>query len=350
MPAPVRAGFTLPFVIIALGAVGIMALTFVTVTIRDASAVDRAAHAQRLAMAANAALALAMDRWRADSLWAHPLSAGITRTTVATQGDRLTLTVRRTHPLVAVLDVDARYRDPRHAVEMRRHAQNIVWLEPPDANLTAALTAAGDVTARDPTLLSGVDLNDAASPCGADRDTLSVGSVTAYDVSPETVNGWTLPQRSPLTSDDLPGLDRLRLTALRLGPVVSRSADPAPVNVTGSTSPNWQLLSLQGPVIRLNGNSHHRGLLLIDGDLVLTGTLALEGLLVVSGALDARGGALTVHGAVVVLGNGGAVGQVIATLGHATRVQFDRCRVGMALATVATPRMAPFQLWNPGAP
>jgi hypothetical protein len=75
--------------------------------------------------------------------------------------------------------------------------------------------------------------------------------------------------------------------------------------------------------------------------LVVTGSLDVEGVLVVRGRLDARGAVLRVRGALLVA----SVGNRDVELGDQTRVQYDRCAVQMALATIAVPRTRPFSLW-----
>jgi hypothetical protein len=338
-------------VVIALAAVGVLAMTFSTVTVRDVAAVERATHAQRLAFVAHASLARAVHQWRDDSLWSRDLGATISHTTALANGERVVVDLHRTHPLAFTARAVASYRDRRQPVAARRELQQVIWLAPPTVRTHAAMTVLGDVSGLDPTLVTGTDLADVQSPCGPGRDTLSIAALAAPAVSAEGTGAWTLmPTTTALPIDSSDTFHGVRSAALSMGTVILRSSDPAPLPVTVSTSPRWQLLSLQGPVGHITGNNHYRGLLLMDGDLTLTGTLRVEGMLIVRGALDARHGQLTVNGGVIVLGVGVAPGSTAARMGSATRVQFDRCRLEMALATIAVPRAAPFRVWQLGVP
>lgn len=346
-----RHGFTLPFVVIALAAVGILAMTFATVTIRDVTAADRATHAQRIALTARASLAQAAHQWRDDSLWARDLATSIVHTTALANGDHVSVELHRTHPLSVTIRAVASFRDRRHPVEVRRELQQVLWLAPPTIPQHAALTVLGNVAALDPTLITGVDLVGGQSPCGAERDTLSVADIAAHTVQADSAGVWTLmPVMPPAPVDSSGAFDAVRTAALSMGMVISRSAAPAALPVSMTASPAWHLLSLQGSDVQLAGTNAFRGLLLIDGDLTLTGALTVEGILLVRGALDTRHGQLVVNGRVAVLGVGVAPGNTAARLGSATRVQFDRCRVDMALATIAAPQTAPFQLHTLGTP
>lgn len=348
---PLRPGFTLPFVVIALAAVGILAMTFGTVTLRDVAAADRATHAQRLALTAQASLAQTVHQWRSDSLWTRDLTTTITQASVLASGDHVAIERHRTHPLSVTVRAMASFRDPRHPIAVRREVRQVIWLASPAVPLFAAMTVQGSITGLDPTLVTGVDLVDTQSPCGPERDTLSVAAFAAHTVQADSAGLWTLmPVTPPTPVDSGDTFGALRSAALSLGRVIPRSVDPAPLPAAVTSSPNWHLLSLQGPLVHLTGTDRYRGLLVIDGDLAVTGALTVEGLLFVRGALDARHGQLTVQGSVIVQGTGVAPGNTAARLGSATRVQFDRCRLDMALATIAVPRSAPFQLRTLGAP
>lgn len=356
-----RRGFVLPFVLAALTVIGLLALSFTTVTLRDGMAVSHTAEAQRLSMAGDEAIARSLQRWQLDSLWARGLDTPVTRDQTLSAYDRQTVTIIRPHPLVASVRAIVTHRDPRRGTPIRRELLHTVWLEPPIAALPAALTVQGALSAVDPTLISGVDLRTADSPCRERRDTLSVLALVADSIHEDLEGGtpWTL---RPLdigvgvsipVSDSSGGLRRIGAAAARLGTVQQRTPMPAPLDVTPTSQP-WHLLSLYGTAVHLAGLSRYRGLLAVDGDLVVEGALELDGLLWVRGRLDVQHGQLIVAGTVIVLGESAsgqpALTQPVARLGGRTRIRFDRCLAQMALATVAEPRSAPFSLWNIGPP
>lgn len=354
-----RQGFVLPFVLAALTVIGLLALSFTTVTLRDGMAVSQTAEAQRLSMAGDETIARSLERWHLDSLWARGLDTPLTRDQALSAYDRQTVTIIRPHPLVVSARAIVTHRDPRRSTPIRRELLHTVWLEPPIAALPAALTVQGGLSAVDPTLISGVDLRTADSPCGDRRDTLSMLALVADSVhaDDEDATPWTLRPLDIGVSipriDSSAGLWRIGAAAARLGAVQERTPLPASLDVTPTSQP-WHLLSLHGTAVHLAGLSRYRGLLAVDGDLVVEGALELEGLLWVRGRLDVQHGQLTVAGTVVVLGEAApgqpALTQPVARLGSRTRIRFDRCLAQMALATVAEPRSAPFSLWNTGPP
>lgn len=356
-----RPGFVLPFVLAALTVIGLLALSFATVTLRDGMTVTHAAEAQRLSMTGDEAIARSLERWRQDSLWARELDMPFIRSQALTAYDRQTVTIIRSHPLIASVRAAVSHRDPRRSTPVRRELLHTVWLEPPIVALPAALTVQGDLSAVDPTLVSGIDLRTVGSPCGDRRDTLSVLALVADSIHEDLEIGtsWTL---RPLDigigvslppADSSAGLWRIGAAAARLGTVQERTPLPASLDVAPASHP-WHLLSLHGAAVHLAGVSRYHGLLVVDGDLVVEGALELQGLLWVRGRLDVQHGQLTVAGAVVVRGTSApgqpALTQPVARLGSRTRIRFDRCLVQMALATVAEPRSAPFSLWNIGPP
>ncbi len=344
-------GFVMPYVLIALSVVGVLAFTLATTALRDGKAVSRAANAQRISMMGDEALAVAAQNWRRDSLWSHDPDTSITEHAQLSSLESQTVTIRRSHPLVAWISAVMTHEDPSSAQSVRRELTRAVWLEPPPVAIAAALTVSGDVSASDPTLISGNDVYDSGSPCGSLSDTVSVAAMSADAVRSDSGSAWTLrpPDHGRDNLDSIPGVRQLLDAAAAMGSTELRSAVPAPV-VDGVESLRWQILSLRGGLVHLSGASRYRGLLVVDGSLIVTGSLRLDGILLVTGTLDASQGQLAVVGAVIVLGAGEVASVASAQLGSATTIRFDRCMVEMALATVATPGSVPFRLWDVGAP
>lgn len=351
-PASARHGFVIIVVLLALGVVGILAMALATSAWRDDVASTQSLRAQQLSMRAEESLALAGEKWFTDSLWRLEPGAARSYSNMHSPDERVDVTIERDHPLAIRIRSEASSRDARRLRSANRTAVRALWLQPPALAVDAALTVNGAVEAADPTLITGLDVADAGSPCGSSRDTLSTRSIIAESVQPETAAVWNmLPFDAQVGAvDSVAGVSELnRELLMRVTPSL-RSSTPAPL--TGNeTSPSWHLALLRGPGIVLSGSSHFRGLLYIDGSLEVNGNLVLEGVLVVREVIDSRSGSLSVKGALLVLNQTETLSHgAAAQFGSRTSIAYDRCRILMALATVAKPVSQPFGIWSSGPP
>lgn len=353
-----RRGLVLPLVLLVISVIGILAFSLSTVAWRDELAVIQASTAQTISMQADAALVDATARWQADSLWKLDLDSVINDHKHSIHFYDLNLQVKRTHPNILDIAVNLSKQDARRTYPVRRFARRTVWLKPPEVDISAALTAFGKVEAQDPTIISGVDFVGVNSPCGIERDTLSVRSIWARSLSAASGATWNLMPLNAVApiGDSLNGESALLLAVARNGPTALRDTTPSPLHGI-EVSRFWHLVSLEGSRVRLSGVSHFRGLLLVNGDLVVEGELRLEGLLVVRGMLNSQHGKLQITGAAIALNEYSrkpsvptALPTPAALLGGASVIQYDRCRLQMALATVSSPSSRPYGMWIPAQP
>ena len=335
-----RAGFVLPFVVVATALVAVLALAAISTIWRGYRATRLAANGVRAQFAADEGIALRLDAWPAETLAAmSPGTTMVARVTTAV-GDSVRVRLTRTQPLVAWLTADVIVGPLGTPGLVRRHVTRALFLEPPALPIVGALTAIGTVHGQDPTTIDGRDRADATDACGALRDTLSRVPIASAALVDTPAGTWTAPSPSLTLADTATvrdAFDQAWVSVIARSPV--RAADSVPQQL--APLPGWHTLLLDGAPVALRSPSRWRGLLAVSGDLVVTGRLDVEGVLVVRGRLDARGGALHVRGALLVA----ALGNRDLELGGQTQVQYDRCAVQMALATIAVPRAMPFSLW-----
>lgn len=337
---PGRQGFVLAFVLVTTALVAVLSLAAVSLAWRSYRATRLAANAVRAQFAAEEGIAIRLDAWSAESLAAMAL--GRTQATRVTSaiGDTLRIRVTRTQPLVAWLSAELALGPMGTPRIVRRTIMRALTLEPPALPVIGAVTALADVHAQSPTIIDGRDVADAADACGLLRDTLSLVPLAATGLIESPPGSWI----------GQPMLRRITdTTTLRVeferawNTVTSRS----PARMTGGSPvsleplPGWHTLLLSGPVVSVRPLSHWRGLLAVNGDLLVTGSLDVDGVLVVRGRLDARGADLRVRGALIVASVGGSS----VALGDRTQIRYNRCAVQMALATIAQPSSRPFALW-----
>lgn len=335
-----RTGFVLPFVVVVTALVAVLALAAVSTIWRGYRATRLAANGVRAQFAGDEGVALRLDAWPAETLAAMPPGTTIATRVTTAVGDRVHVRLTRTQPLVAWLTADVVLGPLGTPGLVRRHVTRALFLEPPPLPIVGALTAIGTVHGQDPTTIDGRDRADATDACGALRDTLSrvpIASAALVDAPPRT---WTTPSPSLTLADTAmmrAAFDQAWISVIARSPVRPSDSMPHPL----APLPGWHALLLDGATVALRSPSQWRGLLAVSGDLVITGRLDVEGVLVVRGRLDARGAALRVRGALLVA----SLGNRAVELGDQTSVQYDRCAVQMALATIAVPRARPFSLW-----
>jgi len=335
-----RAGFVLPFVVVATALVAVLALAAVTTVWRGHRAARLAANGVRAQFAGDEGLALQLDVWPAQSLAAVALGTTLSTRITTAVGDSVRMRVTRTQPLVAWLTAQVALEPMGTPGIVRRQVTRVVSLDPPALPIVGALTAIAAVHAQHPTTIDGRDLADAADACGALRDTLSRVPIAATALIEAPAGSWPGQPASLLITDTA----AMRAAFNHAWTTVATRSAVRPSNANPQTLallPGWHALLLDGPRAAVHAPARWRGLLAVSGDLVVTGSLDVDGVLVVRGRLDTRGAALRIRGALVVasLGNGNV------ELGDLTSIRYDRCAVQMALATVAVPRAQSFSLW-----
>jgi len=334
-----RAGFILPFVVVAAALVAVLGFTAITTSWRAVRAARLAASGVRAQFAADEGLALQLNAWPAESLTSLPLGTTYTSRLTTQIGDPIAVRITRTHPLVAWVSAEVALKSSGSVAVVQRQVTRVVSLDPPPLPIIGALTAIGAVHATDLTAMTGHDHADAGDACGPLRDTRTVPPIAAAMVSAPAHA-----ERGEPPFLRLSDTTRVRAAFETAWPaIVARSAVRGAEGNAGGLAqmPGWHALVLSGPQAAVQSSGRWRGLLAVSGDLVVGGSLDVEGVLVVRGRLDARRASLRVRGAVVIASHGNPE----VELGDHTRIQFDRCAVLMAMATVALPRSSPFFLW-----
>ena len=335
-----RAGFVLPFVVMATALVAVLARAAVSTIWRGYRASRLAANGVRAQFAGDEGVALQLDAWPAETLAAVSLGTTLSTRVTTAVGDSVRVRLTRTQPLVALVTADVVLGPLGTPGLVRRHVTRALVLEPPPLPIVGALTAIGTVHAQDPTTVDGRDRVDAADACGALRDTLSLVSIASAALVDAPAENWTTPSPTLTLADTAAvraAFDLAWISVIARSPVRASDSIPQPL----APLPGWHTLLLDGGSVALRAPARWRGLLAVSGDLVVSGRLEVEGVLLVRGRLDARGADLHVRGALLVA----SLGNRDVQLGDQTRVQYDRCAVQMALATIAVPRAMPFSLW-----
>lgn len=332
----------LPFVLIAISAVSIIAFAFTAEGLQGMRGQRGAEEGDAVANAADAAMVQALDAFADDSLWRWPLGPPYHRT-VTVNGITVAVQWQRHQPMVATLRAFGRTTTLRRIDAAARERYRAVWLAPPPLPVVAALASSRTVSGRQGTIVSGSDAALPDSPCGLARDTASVSGVSAPAVEEDVPGGWPeAPRPVPVDTGFLSHVRAALAVIDRRLPATSarRSPDLFPL------APDWTALHLRGDTVTIAGPARWTGLLVIRGHLVLTGRVHVTGVLLVEGPLTASAAQLSVQGAVLAADTS-ARG---VTLGAHSRLTYDRCAVEMALAAVARPTLAPFSLWENLAP
>lgn len=333
-----RRAFVLPFVVLALAAGSLITLAFAGEALQAVRAVRASVRGDDARYQSDAALNEALAMWTRDSLWTQVPGAPI-RTTVTLPHGPVIVEWERLHPLAASVRTIAGGPGARAIDATVRDHLRAVWLVPPPVPVAATLTTNAEVTGGEGTLISGSDLVLPGSPCGVDRDTVSVPPVMSLAVRGDPAGSWP---GAPLSINPAGALEDSVRAALGVigGRLSFTSWDSLPRALPASSA--WRALRLSGPSVRIAGPTQWRGLLIVHGETILSGAVDVTGILLVDGHLDASAAQLSVQGAVVVADTS-ARGVM---LGARSRLFYDRCAVQMALATVSRPSLAPFSLWQ----
>jgi hypothetical protein len=264
--------------------------------------------AARVDMAAERGVAHAIEAALADSIRERPL--GDTVRTAIIDGDGLTVAASavRSAPFVLWVSALASEGGGGAPAAARAARARVERLAPPLWPLRAALTTTSPVDSAAARLWGAVP--DDATDCQGER---SRPVPAARQLPVDSV-------RAPLASGWSAALARA-----------------APWRPPDANEGRWRVQVIPEADSVLSGPRRWQGLLLHHGPLRLLGALDGRGVLIVRGALDASAARLTVSGAVLV----DDPQQRTVRLGAAT-LQWNRCAVAMALATIATPRAAPF--------
>lgn len=331
-------GFVLPFVMLVIAAVSIVAFGLTADGLRSLRGVRDLQLGDDLGHAADAAIAGALAAFESDSLWLAPIGAARVRAEVI-NGYPVAVEWRRSHPLVATLRAIARHSSGVPRRPMQRDRYRAVWLSPPALPVVASLVTNGMVGGAEGARLSGIDRPATDSPCGTARDTQSVAAVSALGIRAVGTGSWSsapipIPPVPTLVSDVRRAVDAL---STRLPPM---PVTPAPRPLPPSRP--WAGVHLRGDTIAIAGPVRFTGLLVAQGPVVLHGDIRLAGLFVATGPVDATQAQLSVQGAVL-SADTNARGVL---LGARTELLYDRCAVQTALAAVARPSLAPFSVWH----
>jgi hypothetical protein len=321
MTRSVRAGFILPFVLLAIAATAMVLFAYGTAAFRAFRGARGAASSARVQLAAETALATSVADWARDSVTMRPLGSILTRSDITPAGLWLERRWVRTAPDVAWLTIAARDGVSSGAGRPAAHLTRVLWLESPALSLAAAITATGAIELGSGSRVVAPTLSADSSGC-------------AHEPSPPIHPVHTL-----LPSALPPALTTAWGTLMALAP-------PRALVPSDTLRPRWQAARLDARDSVLAGPLIWHGLLLHDGPLRVTGNVSLHGLLVVRGPFDARAARLTVRGAIVIADPASST----AWFGGLSAVAWDRCRVQMALATVSTPRSRPFFAWHAVTP
>lgn len=347
-----RAGIILPLTLVVLTAIVAVTASVLTVVVRDVHDTYLRWDTQQAVTVADAALVQGLVSWDPQAVAAMPLGETAAQQREALAGWVVHQRMRRTAPLVVVVDVTA-HRMRRTPTEppsarldpwaVQRRVARVLRLEPPPMPLGAAVVAlsplileAATVDGRD----ASQQLTEPANDCGTVRDTASLTAVAA--VALERRDATIFGPTTSLAPAALSAADSLWKRAeadlVRRIPV---STGLGPANAAPGLPWQPRRLGLGAPVT-LSGGLVWRGLLIVAGDLILTGALHVDGVLVVLGQLDTTGGQLELHGQLLLRDPGGRASR----LGPGSVVRYAPCLAEHALAAVATPRAAPFDLWD----
>ncbi|MBY0491254.1 MAG: hypothetical protein K2R93_15535 [Gemmatimonadaceae bacterium] len=309
-PTPPR-GFALPLVLAVAASALLLVLASASTTWRAYRGARRAALAARADMAAERGVADAVSGWLADSLRERPLADTLRAREVDAEGFTLQRVALRTAPFVFWVSAEASEGgggEPSAVRVVRTRAER---LAPPSWPVRAAVSTTVLVDTTAATIVGALapDVTDCLGE--AHGAVPAVRTVPADSLRAAWANSWSQ------------ALDRAR---------------PWPAAVAADA--RWRVHVIPTRDSVLIGPRTWQGLLLHEGPLRLIGRFDGRGLLVVRGTLDATAAQLTLSGAALVDDPAARVSR----LGPAV-VQWNRCDVAMALATIATPRAAPFHAW-----
>ena len=336
-----RKGFVLPLVIVATLLVAALAGAAQFAAWRATRAARQAFNGERALLGADESIAQTVANWNAESFAVSPIGSRSTSRLHTTTGEAVDVTVTRTAPLIAWVDVSATTQRDGAPTRARRRIGRALFAEPPPLPLTAALVALTPVALRGTTRISGIDIATINDECGPWRDTTSIAALhnrIHHIDSTVAITGAPPIATTVDTTRDLAAFNvAWQLIAARAVPRRASANAPLP------NEPPWRALLVHDTTtIRLAGASQHLGLVAIDGNLVVHGALTIRGLLIVRGSVDATAGQLDIEGAVVIYAPNGTP----SSLGNTSTVRYSQCALRRALAAVSLPDPQPFRIWS----
>jgi hypothetical protein len=279
---------------------------------------------------ADAALAAATAGWTPAHLAAWPVGErrSVPVADMAAGGMRVSAAAVRTGPLTAWVEAEARSTVAGTAWGAGRRVARQLRVEPPRLPLEAAITALGTLDLATVHVDALADtLADACGPRRAPSGWPAIHGVAVRAGDDAVLAGGVLPLDAARRDDAVARLDVAWAAMRRVAP--------------GGDAAGWRLRHVPSPGLAVRAPLRHRGLLLVEGDVVLDAPLDVEGALVVRGALRGAG-ALRVRGAVLVR-DAEARG---SRLPDGSAVRLDRCAIAFALATVAGTKRHDAGTWS----
>lgn len=339
--ARTRQGFVLPLVIIATLLVAILAGAAQFAAWRATRAARQAFNGERALLGADESIAHTIATWDAETFAVAPIGRRSSTRVNTTAGEPVDITVTRTAPLMAWVDVSATSQTSGAPTRAQRRIGRALFDAPPPLPINAALVALTPLALRGTARISGADVANLNDECGPWRDTASIAGLHNRTHTIDTT--VSIAGAPPIATT----IDTLRDAAAfnAAWPLISARARHriASVNAPLPIEPAWRALLAQDTTsIQLAGASQHEGLVAIDGDLVIRGSLTVRGLLVVRGSVDATAGQLDVEGALVIYAPNGATSR----FGNNTSVRYSQCALRRALAAVSIPDSHPFRIWS----
>lgn len=306
-----RYGFALPLVLAVATCALLLVLASASTTWRAYRGARAAMAHARADLAAERGVALLVRDALDDSLRERPLADTLRSSEVDAEGLTLSRVVVRASPFT-------------------------MWVV-----VTASEGGGGDLAAVRATRIRAERLAAPSWPVRA-----AVVSTSSIDSSGAMLTGTLMDDRTDCFAERHAAIAAARqLPVDSVRPAWSTSwpaarARATPWSVDAPVDARWRVHIIPDRDSVLLGPRRWQGLVLHDGPLRLVGAFTARGLLVVRGTLDASAARLAISGAVLV---DDPRAQPVR-LGAAT-VQWNRCAVSMALATVAVPRSAPFHTW-----
>lgn len=336
-----REGFVLPLVLIATLLVATLAGAAQFAAWRATRAARQAFNGERALLGADESIAYTVANWNAENFALAPIGTRTATRVSTTAGEPVDVTVTRTAPLIAWVDVTASSQKLGAPTRAQRRVGRALFDQPPPLPLTAAFVALTPLALTGTARISGVDVATSNDECGPWRDTASIAGLHNRIHSIDSTVSITGAPPIATTVDTLHDATAFNAAwPLIASRAVQRRASPnAPLTI----EPSWRALHVSDTTtIRLAGVSYHEGLVAINGDLIVRGSLTVRGLLVVRGAVDATAGQLDIEGAMVIYAPNGTTSR----FGNNTSVRYSQCALRRALAAVSLPDPHQFRIWS----
>lgn len=236
-------------------------------------------------------------------------------------------------PGESIVRIRSEGRVPSAGATYRRAVARLAWVADPP-RVPAALSARGSVVGSPPRArISGLAPGSACPGQAAPTAGIASWGGSAPPASASfQVLGAPPTVRPPGSVAAETGIRWPELLA-PWGPAADATIPPDPWPSRGTT-PAWPYLRVQGPV-RLGAGRSGRGALVVDGDLTLDPGFAWDGLVLVGGALR-LGGDVRIRGAALA-GLAGTAAIAVDLGGWFLDLELDPCAVAAAAARLVAP-------------